>query len=152
MNESKAYVATLPLEFSRDTLAKLAAWGERNCWRSAVVPQQNADTAWVAVREAMRTKEECERHVVHVLATLGVRFRPRGPDWLRLLGVNQATELIERSRRTPSPTATAKAGKRATETTHDDDTKIVDLSFGVSRRTRGMGIARRYANIGVTKE
>ena len=147
MQQSKAYVATLPASISQEQLERLDAWGVRNCWRSAVVRQKNAHTVWIAVREKMRTKEDCARHVVDVLAALGVRRRPEEQDWLRLLGVDRASGLIEQSRWSTS--AAEAASKRAT---HDDDTKIVDLSTGVSRRTGRRSAARRYANISVTKE
>ena len=144
MNESKAYVATLPASISRDVLAKLSAWGQRNCWKSAV-DTRSAPAMWIAVREKSRTKDECVRHVAQVLQAIGDVRTPTG-EWLRLVRVQEAERLIERSRRKPTPAAAA------TETTIDDDTKIVDLSLGVSRGARGRGAARRYEKISVTKE
>ena len=59
MKESNAYVATLPPEVSRDTLVKLSAWGERNCWKSAVATQ-SAHATWIAIREKTRSREEID--------------------------------------------------------------------------------------------
>ena len=145
MNESKAYVATLPLEVSRDALAKLAAWGERNCWKSAVATQ-SAHATWIAVREKTRSREECARHAAQILQSIGIKVRTPAREWVRLLRVQEAERLIERMNRRPAATAAV-----ATEPAQDYETKIIDLNHGASHRTRGRA-TRKVPNIRVTKE